>query len=672
MATVDKRILIRMRKELTDLEQTPPLGVACYPINDNIVHLQAEIAGPEDSPYHGGSFKIDIHIPDRYPFEPPRCQFLTRVYHPNIDEQGLICLDILKGPPKGTWLPSINITTMLISLQLLLAQPNPDDPLLVDVATEFKENRELFKYKAKEFTRKYAAGTQDTNETNSGSDEKSRMVGLKELESVLENSDSLPATPLSRSSSSPALRAPTPVITAAISLKTGSSAPVSASTERISLARPKHKKLTLSRRPNPSIAASTASVLSAPFVAPRRKTSADQGTVVGSPKDSLATRELTTDKVKQEESTYAIHLVKEEPVSGPVHISQIRLSSQQPSYPSLQDTIPATNTPSPRNLSPDNDTAATASLETEIIKADRKRGAESIKSEGPKTETAVTTKKIKSEKKLKLRSKFPKRLSSPVKVTSEYFPGPPSPLPTLVKATPATSTRKPIPPSASPVESTAQKLALSLRKRKSPPLSTTRLSPSPSIALEAPTSTAVSNLFMQTPSDSDTPPTPVQSSQSTTPRSPTSSTAISPQSGSQESSSVESFRQVASPLTTIALTRSTPKVSGVIEEMSPREEALMQEPELRPLSSSDISDTSVKPPPVSPYSKNKGKSKAVDDVKMDVDIQDTDQSELRTAHKRQDLTFSFMDDLSPTVTTTGSTAALTVAKKRNLLKKNRK
>lgn len=49
MATVDKRILIRMGKELTDLEQTPPLGVACYPVNDNIVHLQAGMEGQQKS-----------------------------------------------------------------------------------------------------------------------------------------------------------------------------------------------------------------------------------------------------------------------------------------------------------------------------------------------------------------------------------------------------------------------------------------------------------------------------------------------------------------------------------------------------------------------------------------------------------------------------------------------
>ncbi|KAG0260589.1 Ubiquitin-conjugating enzyme E2 T [Mortierella polycephala] len=158
MATIDRRILVRMRKELKDLEIAPPTGVVCYPLNDNIVHLRAEITGPEDTPYVEGTFAIDIQIPDRYPFEPPRCQFLTRIYHPNIDEQGRICLDILKSQPKGTWGPAISITTMLISLRLLLANPNPDDPLLVDVADEFKTHRDLFLQKAREYTTRFATG----------------------------------------------------------------------------------------------------------------------------------------------------------------------------------------------------------------------------------------------------------------------------------------------------------------------------------------------------------------------------------------------------------------------------------------------------------------------------------------------------------------------------------
>ncbi|KAK3807369.1 MAG: ubiquitin-conjugating enzyme/RWD-like protein [Benniella sp.] len=102
-------------------------------------------------PYSGGTFKIEIHVPEEYPFEPRRFQFLTKVYHPNIDDQGRICLDILKGPPKGSWNPAISIATMLLSLRVLLANPNPDDALLVDIASEFKENK-----------RRYASPSADT------------------------------------------------------------------------------------------------------------------------------------------------------------------------------------------------------------------------------------------------------------------------------------------------------------------------------------------------------------------------------------------------------------------------------------------------------------------------------------------------------------------------------
>jgi ubiquitin-protein ligase len=65
-------------------------------------------------------------------FKPSRCQFLTKVYHPNIG----ICLDVLKGPPKGSWNPATSIATMLFSLRVLPANPSPDDPLLVNIVSE--------------------------------------------------------------------------------------------------------------------------------------------------------------------------------------------------------------------------------------------------------------------------------------------------------------------------------------------------------------------------------------------------------------------------------------------------------------------------------------------------------------------------------------------------------
>ncbi|KAG0055227.1 hypothetical protein BGZ83_009282 [Gryganskiella cystojenkinii] len=62
--------LMRMRKELKDLECKPPEGVICYPVNDSMVHLHAELEGPLDTPYAGGKFQVDINIPDRYRHEP--------------------------------------------------------------------------------------------------------------------------------------------------------------------------------------------------------------------------------------------------------------------------------------------------------------------------------------------------------------------------------------------------------------------------------------------------------------------------------------------------------------------------------------------------------------------------------------------------------------------------
>ena len=74
-------------------------------------------------------------LPSRYPFEPPKVRFVTPIYHPNIDGEGRICLDILNMPPKGAWKPSLNVLTVLVSIGLLLAEPNPDDGLVADIVS---------------------------------------------------------------------------------------------------------------------------------------------------------------------------------------------------------------------------------------------------------------------------------------------------------------------------------------------------------------------------------------------------------------------------------------------------------------------------------------------------------------------------------------------------------
>ena len=69
--------------------------------------------------------------------EPPKMQFITPIYHPNIDNAGRICLDSLKMPPKGAWKPSLNLSTLLTTVQLLMTEPNPDDPLMSDIVSFF-------------------------------------------------------------------------------------------------------------------------------------------------------------------------------------------------------------------------------------------------------------------------------------------------------------------------------------------------------------------------------------------------------------------------------------------------------------------------------------------------------------------------------------------------------
>ncbi|XP_071853385.1 ubiquitin-conjugating enzyme E2 T-like isoform X2 [Apostichopus japonicus] len=150
----------RMKKEM-DILQMPPPGISCWATHEDVLdNFQAEIIGGKGTPYEGGIFHLEIKIPERYPFEPPKVQFTTAIYHPNVDSAGRICLDLLKMPPTGSWKPCWNLSTLLTSIQLLMAEPNPNDSLMVDIAAEFKHKRSDFISKAKEWTQKHAVDHQ--------------------------------------------------------------------------------------------------------------------------------------------------------------------------------------------------------------------------------------------------------------------------------------------------------------------------------------------------------------------------------------------------------------------------------------------------------------------------------------------------------------------------------
>ena len=155
-------------------------GISATPYQDNLRYFNVIIAGPASSPYQNvrhaarktprhrtasrsftppprrratssseppplrttcaqGIFKLELFLPEEYPMAPPKVRFLTKIYHPNIDRLGRICLDIL----KDKWSPALQIRTVLLSIQALLSAPNPDDPLANDVAEQWKTNEHI-------------------------------------------------------------------------------------------------------------------------------------------------------------------------------------------------------------------------------------------------------------------------------------------------------------------------------------------------------------------------------------------------------------------------------------------------------------------------------------------------------------------------------------------------
>lgn len=139
----------RLQKELLQIikQENSPKGISLFPKSPDDLYLwEAIIEGPINSTYQDLKFKLEIKIPKEYPYKLPSVLFVTKIFHPNVDEVGNICLDIL----KENWSAVYNIIQVMISVQVLLEHPNNASPLNIEAANSWHDKKKLNK-KVKEW-----------------------------------------------------------------------------------------------------------------------------------------------------------------------------------------------------------------------------------------------------------------------------------------------------------------------------------------------------------------------------------------------------------------------------------------------------------------------------------------------------------------------------------------
>jgi len=155
------------------------MGVQGAPSDNNIMIWDAVIYGPAETPFEDGTFKLQIEFSEEYPNKPPKVRFMSKMFHPNVYNDGQICLDIL----QNRWSPTYDVSSILTSIQSLLDEPNPNSPANAEAAQLFQENRREYERRVQDIVEKSWMDcddmTSDSEEEDeeSGSDDKDEKDG---------------------------------------------------------------------------------------------------------------------------------------------------------------------------------------------------------------------------------------------------------------------------------------------------------------------------------------------------------------------------------------------------------------------------------------------------------------------------------------------------------------
>lgn len=145
-------VIRQVYKELYDLTQNPLEGIEVLFNEQDITSVQADIDGPAETPYFGGSFRIRIQLGKCYPTVPPKGFFVTKIFHPNVGRNGEICVNTL----KKDWKQDLGIKHILLTIKCLLIAPNPESALNEEASKMLLERYEDYSRRAKMLTEIHA------------------------------------------------------------------------------------------------------------------------------------------------------------------------------------------------------------------------------------------------------------------------------------------------------------------------------------------------------------------------------------------------------------------------------------------------------------------------------------------------------------------------------------
>eukprot|EP01083_Nonionella_stella_P044141 118963_1 len=130
---------IRVQMDINELELPSNVELS-IPNPDNLLQFTISLT-PDAGYWKGAKYSFDFNVPENYPYKPPKVKCEQRIYHPNIDTDGNICLNLL----REDWRPILTVQQILHGLIFLMLEPNPNDPLNHEAAEIFRNNEAQFR-----------------------------------------------------------------------------------------------------------------------------------------------------------------------------------------------------------------------------------------------------------------------------------------------------------------------------------------------------------------------------------------------------------------------------------------------------------------------------------------------------------------------------------------------